>query len=672
MKRSLIYILGLILLAGTTPADDAGLVSPFHLGAGAKELSLGGSDLAGCDPVTASFWNPSVLAGTQHLAISAFHCPMYDADVSYQYFGMAIPTLDWGSFGIGIFRLGISGIEKRDVNNILLDEIEDNRLALYLAYGRTMADYNIGLSLSLERHSLDNYRATSSPGVSLSIGRKLGLDIFRMQTMSLSMNLRNIVKPGLKLVDETVSYPFSFDLGMSFKMLPTRHQAHQITFSTSMERTTGTDPDFSFGAEYNFDNLLYLRGGSYNSLPSFGCGLSYKLISFDYALVERDLGSLHMFSLTTFFGSSVSQRRNNRTRQRENSFNNLMNMQLNERNQEMVRQLVNDGKNNLNAGDLDQALSQFDRALFLARANNIDTTEIYELASEARQKFNDIAGKRKYAEYMSSAQAKFDENDFLSARYLAELALATGVNQNEAIRLSQAADSAIEQSRSQSEMIEDMIIKVDSLLNYEQIEQALTIAHGLIKFAPDNQRVTLIYQKTLFEYWRGTAEKLYANGDYDSCIIYTDSALTIFPGHKQCLSIKLKATQKLNAAETGFASKASGQIVATTLGSELRKRVDEIYQAAQDYFENGNIDKAVENWEEVNRLAPNYLSVREYLVRAYKFIGIELYGRHMFNEAIDVWDKAARLQPENAEIKDYINRTKNEIRKLEELSYEHR
>ncbi len=80
--------------------------------------------------------------------------------------------------------------------------------------------------------------------------------------------------------------------------------------------------------------------------------------------------------------------------------------------------------------------------------------------------------------------------------------------------------------------------------------------------------------------------------------------------------------------------------------------------------------KAVNHWEKVERLAPNYQSVQEYLIKAYKFVGIELYGQNRLSDAIATWEKAVRLDPANDEINDYIKRTRNEISKLNELTYD--
>lgn len=102
----------------------------------------------------------------------------------------------------------------------------------------------------------------------------------------------------------------------------------------------------------------------------------------------------------------------------------------------------------------------------------------------------------------------------------------------------------------------------------------------------------------------------------------------------------------------------------------MKKEVEATYLTAQRLFEAGDLNQAILYWEKVEQLAGDYQSVRQYLTNGYKFVGVELYSQNKLKEAIAIWRKAARLNANNDEINEYIKRTKNEIRRLEELSYE--
>ena len=108
------------------------------------------------------------------------------------------------------------------------------------------------------------------------------------------------------------------------------------------------------------------------------------------------------------------------------------------------------------------------------------------------------------------------------------------------------------------------------------------------------------------------------------------------------------------------------------LSEELEREVDLAYKDGQRLFREGRLWDAVSSWERVEALAPDYKSVRDYLVDAYKFLGVELYTQNRLEDAVEVWKKAARLDPDSSEISSYIRRTEGEISRLEEISYEFR
>ncbi|MFH2037333.1 MAG: hypothetical protein ABIJ45_13085, partial [Candidatus Zixiibacteriota bacterium] len=336
LKYILVVIMPVILVVSVRAANDGGTNSPFSFGAGAREISMGGAGLAISDASTAPYWNASRLLGAEKLTISGFHTRLYDSDVAYQYFGLAVPTLDWGCFGAGVFRLGIDGIEKRDENNILQNIFDDNRLAFYFAYARQLSGFDVGLSLMMENHSLDNYSATSSPGINISIGRSFIINNDRFKEILLAFNGRNLIRPSTDLAGEKIEDPYTIDLGLTVKIKPIIKWNHTLSVSARLTKVDFVDSKYSAGLEYSFNDLLHLRGGLRDNKLSVGGGLKYKMLSFDYALVNRDLGSLHLFSITSSFGQSVSERRNLRAQLRETNFNSMMVERLISQNKEMI------------------------------------------------------------------------------------------------------------------------------------------------------------------------------------------------------------------------------------------------------------------------------------------------------------------------------------------------
>ncbi|PKK85035.1 MAG: hypothetical protein CVT49_00395 [candidate division Zixibacteria bacterium HGW-Zixibacteria-1] len=672
MRRLAIYILCLFITAlSAAAANDGGTRSPFSLGAGARDLAQGGANIAFGDAATAPYWNTSRLAMAEQIAITGFHSRLYDSDVAYQYFGAVVPTLDWGCIGLGIFRLGVSGIEQRDADNVLIPgELQDNRMAFYLSYGKDFSGYDVGLAVSFEHHSLGTYSATSSPGLNLSLGRTFAFHSDHIRELSLALVGRNLIKPGKELASDRVEQPSAFDAGFSLKVKPAAPWDHNLTLSAVYTRVDYLDSKYAAGIEYSFHDLVSLRGGVRDGNLSAGGGLSYKSITFDYALVDRDMGSLHMFAISTAFGTPLNSKRKIRAETREAEFNSLMNNRLVSKNRDMVTDLMQKGRQYLDNGNLNEAVNHLDRALFLARNAGIDTTGLFELALESHKRLEEVIVRQEYGQYMDSAQARFDIRDYLAARYFAGLALDKFPNSNEARSLLESADAAIESNTSREEMIVGRLMMVDSLLSYGRVENALKVVNTLKEYAPDDNRVKLAIRKTEFEFYKEKATTAFAAGNLRLADGAVDTALTFFPGHQWCTNMKARIQQEVKRRAAPIDT-PTVPVIKETISDEVLKEVRESYETAQRLFAKGSLSEAIEYWEKVDRLAPDYQSVRQYLVKAYKYVGVELYGRNLLRDAVDTWKKASLLDPGNNEINDYIKRTENEIRRLEELSYEH-
>ncbi|MHA1859188.1 MAG: hypothetical protein ACTSUU_07055, partial [Candidatus Thorarchaeota archaeon] len=296
-----------LISAGLALAGEA-TESPFSLGAGARDLGLGGATVACPDAVTMPYWNPSALTQIEHTTLGIFYSQLFEEGTGYQYIGATYPTLDLGTFGIALFRLGVSGIDRRDEANLDLGDFSDTRLAFYLAYAHRLSDLDLGFSLSLQHHSLDTYTSTSSPGLDISLGRTFRPQYTWLRSVRFGLNWRNAIRPSLKLVSEKVAQPQTIDLGIAISLTPGLKWDQSVTGFMSMTRTEGTESRINSGLEWSFGNLLALRGGLRDGHLALGLGIRVKGIRFDYAYLERDLGGLHTFSVTTEIGMPRSRR----------------------------------------------------------------------------------------------------------------------------------------------------------------------------------------------------------------------------------------------------------------------------------------------------------------------------------------------------------------------------
>jgi tetratricopeptide (TPR) repeat protein len=661
MRFILTIMTFLILLVSSVPADDdGGTASPFGFGTGTRELAMAGSVLAESDASSSPFWNPSRLATAERFSLTGLHSRLFFPGSVYQYLGIAIPTLDQGGFGLGIFRQGIDGIEKRDDANQLLGKTQDNQLRLYLAHGRTISGYNLGLAATLEYHSLDGLAVTSSPGIDLSVGRRFLIDRWWLRKISAAINVRNVLRLGMKLADVKYQYPTELKTGLTIDLHPTPSDDHRILLSASLTKAQSTRTNLALGFEYTVMNLLSIRGGAADGKLSAGVGLQFGGIGFDYAMVERDFGSIHVVSFTTFFGRSKSARLSDRVRKREAEFNSTMNKLFTDRNIEMMEELLESGRDNLDEANYSEATSVLYRAMFLGRTNGSDTLVIIDLISRAEKGLERVQRNQQYKLYLDSAQNCAAREDHIGAKYFAGQALLIDSESIAARSIFENADQAMRESTNREKMLADKLAAVDSAMVEEKFERASLLIKSLKEFAPDNEGVMLRSSKIDYELL-----KLKFN-DPNRYVENSSEYLQTQTGIDSTAMTQNSITDSMPEDDTG-AFGIPATVSENDLSPQLRKEVDEIYNTARQYFENGQLNEAVSLWEQVDRSAPGYKSVREYLVKAYTFVGANLYAHKQREEALAVWNKVARLDPSNTEVLGYILRTKNEINKLRAL-----
>jgi len=661
--------LALTLLTSTVAADDAGTTSPFEFGAGSRELASGGSILAVPDGATSAYWNPSALARAERISLSGLHVRLYESGVAYQYLGFAWPTLDFGAFGFGVFRLGVDGIEKRDANNFLQGETDDSRLAFYLAYGRHMNGYQVGGAITMEHHSLDNYSSSSSPGLNLAISRRFDFGSRRVRSLSLAAVGRNLIRPGIKLLETTVEYPMAAELGLSVELVPKKAWQHTVLFSLKLTKTELLDPKFSLGLDYSAGNILAFRAGLRDNKPSVGVGLSYGGIDFDYAMVDRDLGALHLFTLSSSFGVSVVEKREQRELVREAEFNNLMSDRLTAGKRQMVGDLAKQGQAAHEDGDLVSAADYLDRALFMARAIGMDTVTISGAYNKVQDRLEVADRKYRYSLNIDSAQARLQVEDYLGVQFFANMAIEAEPGAPDGIRLLNKATAALEATSTRVDRVAGQLAMADSLLSGGRVQQAIQILEKLMETEAGNDLVRISHKRAVFEQLRNRITRSFDAGDIHLASRYLDSAMTLFPAHQWCQDMLRRLNESASvkiADETPVETDPRPQ----TLSRELLHEVETTYKAAMEQFKAARLTNAIAQWERVERLAPDFKSVRKYLINAYKFVGVEEYGKGNLQQAVEIWEKALKLESGNTEIIGYLERARTEIIKLREFSYD--
>jgi hypothetical protein len=318
------------------------LISP-----GARASGMGESFVAIADDATAIYWNPAGLAFQTGREIVLMHCKWLPGLVSDMYYEFGSYRQHFESLG-GTLGANVTYLNMGE--QTWMDEMGSERgkfvsydFAITLSYATKVSEnLGIGVSMRLIQSLLApdwvDVGAEKGSGKGNAFAVDLGVLYrnFLLKGLSFGANLSNM-GPKITYVDAAQADPLPTNLkiGFAYKVLDMEYNKLTISLDTNkllvVRHQDGTSDPFykaifsswtegslreqtrrlitSCGAEYVYNNMIFLRAGYYYDetgkvkFPSFGAGLQYSQYRFDFAYVAAEQG--HPLSDTMRFSLSL-------------------------------------------------------------------------------------------------------------------------------------------------------------------------------------------------------------------------------------------------------------------------------------------------------------------------------------------------------------------------------
>ncbi len=325
------------------------LISP-----GARAAGMGESFVAVADDASAVFWNPAGLAFQSGREITFTHSkwlPQLVSDMAYEFlaYKQYLESIG-GTIGANITFLNLGEQVWTDENATELGTFNSWDLAVSMSYATKLTP-NLGLGVTA-RYIRSNLvpkhiqvGQEQGTGVGTSFGVDLGV-LYRfgfLKGLAFGANLSNM-GPKITYVDAAQADPIptNLKLGLAYDVINSEFNKLTLSMDTNkllvvrktdtLTDVTTTDPFYkaifsswtdgsvteqtdrlisAIGAEYVYNNMIFLRGGYYYDpegkvkYPSFGAGLKYASFRFDFAYVAAEKGhplsDTMRFSLTAAF-----------------------------------------------------------------------------------------------------------------------------------------------------------------------------------------------------------------------------------------------------------------------------------------------------------------------------------------------------------------------------------
>ena len=282
------------------------------IGVGGKALAMGGAQVSNVNDVTAGYWNPAGLAFLQYPQAALMHEEHFGNLVNYNYAAVAIPFDKDMSFGISAIRLSVDGIP--DTRESLIDastgeviydithpfaridyskitEFSNADWAFYFTFAKKQSDnFYWGANVKIIRRDIAEFSAT---GIGFDVGAiykpfeklTLGANLQDVTTtfVAWSTGRNELIAPTLKVgasynldfLGGVISPALDFDLRFENRQYASNFNIGPISF------------DMHAGFEYNFKNIIAIRGG-YNDVKQFTAGAGIKLpkLTIDYSFAR--------------------------------------------------------------------------------------------------------------------------------------------------------------------------------------------------------------------------------------------------------------------------------------------------------------------------------------------------------------------------------------------------
>ena len=619
-----------VCVAPAAFAQGEGTQSPLMLGSGARALAMGRAATAVTNEADALFWNPARLGQLQRMELTLFHTQLYTDQVQLQSAHFVYPTLDAGSFALGMQTLGAGGIERRDDRNALLGSFDDRESHFLLGYGRAVrAHYAVGAALRVVQQRVADVSAAGI-GLDLAAHTRRALGASERHFMLAGINVQNFLEPGLRLADATVHDPRVLRLGVGYEG-GSRAWPLSWTLASDLELPRGADANLGAGLELSYRELLHLRCGLEDGDPAFGFGVQSHGVRLDYALRTHDeLDRNDRLSLAVRFGLGVEERRRARSAQAEQRVEAQLNERLAARESDAVAAAMQEAEGAVAQRDFEAARRHFRRVLALQPEHvdalqGLDAAERAQLVDEARQADDEL----RYADAATAYTA----------------ILGRWPNDESALLGLEAARERLRAAEDREEQLAALLRSAVARFADGKLDAAELSLKELIRIEPEHE----LAQELLARIASLRASRLAEQSE------------------RERLRAEALANERANATPQIEPAPRPVAKAAPPLSAEAQRRLRKAFDEGLVRFSAGDFESAILIWQQVWNERRDFESVSEYLVKAYLFEGIQLYSVGDYAAAIDRCHRILDIDPKNAKAQRYLERIREEQEEVESL-----
>ncbi|MEO0081125.1 MAG: FlgD immunoglobulin-like domain containing protein [candidate division WOR-3 bacterium] len=270
----LVSLASLVLWLSTANAEGGLPGAMLNYAPAPRALALGKAFTGVSDDAQAVYFNPGGLFQLNSHEVMLAHSQLYGARL--EYIAYALPTKEWGTFGLNLLNYGAEGLESRTPDNQHWDNYVFFENAYMMSYCYSPVRFlGFGATLKVVTKNIAQYS-------DIGIGADLGVLVTRPEPLSFGLFAQNLIAPTLQLRNMTEKFPRSLRAGAAVRLLDGRAT---VTADVSTPLLLGRD---SIGnPTTRFTLGLIPRGGAEFALVP---GIFYQRVGMDPNEISLGLG----------------------------------------------------------------------------------------------------------------------------------------------------------------------------------------------------------------------------------------------------------------------------------------------------------------------------------------------------------------------------------------------
>jgi len=562
----------------------------------------------GMDPY-AVFLNPAGLAMQDERSLLVQH-GLLQFETSWDFAAVGVPIPGLGAFGLGVARIGTSGIEAFDAQNQPLGTYGYTETALAVSIARrAIGPAYVGATVKVLSQSLGDVSA-AAPALDLGLVYRPS----RLRGGQIGITAENVLAGALDLGGATPTIGRSLRLGVAS---PERRvgRAGLVRAALDVARHGAEGTKMRAAVEYTRAGLGSLRAGFDHGRPLFGVGFQYRRYGIDLSMIQGATAMTKQLGVRVAWGEPLSQFDARRSQEYAKAAEDSL------RARSAARVALDRARAEAaeSAGDYETALVLWEVLLrdlpgdksLTARSDRARAA----IAGRAKQDLVSESARRltgTLEELARSALARGDVEEAAGLmRAIADAGPrpAGGADSLESLdrRIAAARESAADQA----------VLRAESLRRDGQLLAAAGEAALALRLRPNDPRATALWAELENLFGKSAAEASVLSRRLEALTAVHEASLAFNEGRYTDASDAVK--RALAADPTSREAREWRDRVQRRLSTpkpELDARIKQLYIKGMEAFSAGDYQEALRSWEQILILDPLNESARRNVLEA--------------------------------------------------------